>query len=166
MSAKASQRSERRVAAVVADQPPIPWSFRVKTVLGLQSVLRVMRAAKAAFGDDVEAIIIFMAVTCASVDAAMRDRELRLNPPVGPMPLNFYRLVSRRAIAASTGFPRETVRRKIAALIERDLLVADGVRVRIRRGLLDDDPVNLRFAQTVVREFTRTGERLQRISPA
>ena len=70
---------------------------------------------------------------------------------------------SRRAIAASTGLPRETVRRKIAALIETGDLQEDGSHVRIRQGLLDDER-HLDFARVLLQEFARTSVQLGRIA--
>jgi hypothetical protein len=143
---------------------PIPtWEFRRQAIVSIQALLRVVRAAMGAFGDDIQGIVILLAVASASVDASLRDAELTLNPPIGAMPLRHYRAVSRRAIAASTGLPRETVRRKIAMLIDQGLLVADGSRVRIPPGLLDEPRIN-EFAQTLLQEFIRTGERLERMS--
>jgi hypothetical protein len=150
------------VQAGGAEAALLTWEFRRQTIISVQSLLRVLRSAMGAFGDDLEAIVILLSVASASVDASLRDVELTLNPPRGVMPLRYFRAISRRAIAASTGLPRETVRRKIAALIDQGLLVADGARVRIPPGLLDE-PRIFEFAQVLLLEFTRTGKRLQRM---
>lgn len=140
--------------------PPIPWDFRRKTIASSQALLRIMHKAVSTYGGDMDSVVIYLAVCCANVGGALRDVELAANPPPpGPMPQGLYRAVSRRAIAASTGLPRETVRRKIAVFIERGELVAEAGGVRIPDGLLEDRR-NFEFAQTLIQEFTRTGARL------
>jgi DNA-binding IclR family transcriptional regulator len=70
--------------------------------------------------------------------------------------------MSRSAIAATTGLPRETVRRQVAQMIEAGLLIEDprgGVTVMPgaiqNRGL---EPL----LETLVTEFSRTAEALLR----
>jgi hypothetical protein len=145
---------------------PIPWDFRWRTVVCSEALLRIFNAALDLFGDDLESTLIYLCVCCACVSGALRDPALIIEPPPsGLMPPEYYRPVSRRAIAASTGLPRETVRRKIAALVARGDLIATQGGVRIRYGLLDEDPRSFRFAEVLIREFSRTGPRLAAAAP-
>lgn len=145
------------------DPPPISWEFRRRTIACSLSLLRIMHEAISRYGADMDGVMIYLAVSCASVGGALSDLSLAANPPpAGPMPAKAFRGVSRRAIAASTGLPRETVRRKIAAFIERGELVAEGSRVRIPHLLLED-PRNLGFAKVMIQEFSRTAAQLGRI---
>ena len=143
-----------------ANPPPVPWAFRRKTYIASEALLRILHKAVDTYGGDVEGFIVYMSITCASVGGALRSPDNAANPP-GPMPDQMYRPVSRRAIAASTGLPRETVRRKVALFVERGLLVSDRAGVRIRRGLLEQ-PEHGAFAKTMVREFLRAAEDIQR----
>ena len=135
----------------------VPWEFRRQTILCSESLLRILRVALSTHGDDLESTIIYLAVICGTASGVVRDPILSAAPPPpGRLDPEQYGSVSRRQIAASTGLPRETVRRKIAALLERGDLVAAGARVRVRPGLLED-PRNAAFAQTLLREVARTG---------
>lgn len=146
------------------DPPQVAWEFRRKTIASSEALLRILHEASDTYGPDLDAFVIYLAVTCASVGGALGDRELAENPPPpGQMPERYYRAVSRRAIAASTGLPRETVRRKIAAFVKQGILTLDGAGVRIPAGVLEE-PRNFAFAQTLVHEFTRTGANLARMS--
>jgi DNA-binding transcriptional ArsR family regulator len=85
------------------------------------------------YGDDLDCALIMICVN----EATMRPFMENAGPdsPVLGMrapPEGIRGSISRRMIAEKTGIARETVRRKVAALIEAGLLVADaedGVRV-------------------------------------
>jgi hypothetical protein len=145
----------------------ITWELRRRSVLACEALSRILHKAVTTYGGDLEAFAIFLAVTCASLSAAARDSELNSNPPAPGRRLGaqHYRAVSRRAIAASTGLPRETVRRKIAALIDDGVLVAQGPYVRIPQDMLAYAH-HRDFAETLAAEFTRTAAQLARISAA
>lgn len=156
--------SSGRVPTVIVtqDSPPVAWAFRRQTLIASEALLRVMREALDTYDDDLESIIIYLAVSCACVGAAMRDPDLTATMPPGPMAARYFRPVSRRAIAASTGLPRETVRRKIAAFLARGDLEPHGSGVRIPGRLLED-PRHARFATAMIREFVKTGAALSPI---
>lgn len=134
----------------------VPWEFRRRTLTCTEALLRILHQALVTYDDDLESIVIYMAVTSASVGGALRNPLPCGAPPSSPMAPEKYRAVSRRAIAASTGLPRETVRRKIAEFVARGELVAEGGGVRIRPGVLREAR-NLEFAETLLREFARAG---------
>lgn len=138
----------------------VPWEFRRQAIVCSEALLRILRQALATHGDDLETTVIYLAIACGSASGVLRDPRLSAAPPPpGRLPPEQYGSVSRRQIAASTGLPRETVRRKIAALLERGDLVAVGSRLRVRPGLLEDSR-NAAFAQTLLREFARAGAQL------
>lgn len=121
----------------------------------LEGLLRVMRAAGDAYGHDYEAILIYWSVVVASVGRLLRSDDLiALIETGGPMPEEAHHPISARAIAEATGLPRETVRRKIAALVADGHLAQDRRGVRTRPGLLDQRG-NQAFIQTAVREIKR-----------
>jgi hypothetical protein len=129
------------------------------------SLLRVMHEAVRLYEADLEAFVIYMAVACSSVAGAMRDPELAFGAHNGPPPESAFRPVSRRAIAASTGLPRETVRRKIALMIERGYLVEEASGVRTRPGVLQERR-NSEFADRLIREIQRSAAELIRADRA
>ena len=139
------------------EPPPVSWEFRRQTLACSEALLRILHSALDTYGDDMESFVIYLAVCCANISGPLRDAQLAASPPPpGPMDSRFLRPVSRRAIAASTGLSRETVRRKIAAFLARGDLVVEGAGVRMRDQLLEE-PRHFEFAQTLMREFSRTG---------
>lgn len=142
----------------------VTWEFRRQSIVCSEALLRILAQALALHGDDLESTVIYLAIACGTVGGVMRDPRWAADPPpMGRLPPEQYGSVSRRQIAASTGLPRETVRRKIAALLARGDLVAVGRRVRVRSGVLEDSRT-FEFAQTLVREFARTGQQVVEIA--
>jgi hypothetical protein len=140
---------------------PVSWEFRRQAFVCSEALLRILRQARETHGDDLESTVIYLAIVCGAASGLLRDPQLAAAPPApGRLPPEQYGGVSRRQIAASTGLPRETVRRKIAALLERGEIVAVGARVRVRPGLLEDSR-NAAFAQTLLREFARAGAQVR-----
>jgi hypothetical protein len=146
-------------------QPAVAQARRVKATLACMSLLRVLHGVMLWYERDLEAFMIYMAVACASVGAAMRDPEVALRPNAGLPPEASFRPVSRRAIAASTGLPRETVRRKIAQLVEQGHLVEERRGVRTRPGVLQERR-NTDFAAMLIREIERSSTELARVDRA
>ncbi|HZL01258.1 MAG TPA: helix-turn-helix domain-containing protein, partial [Caulobacteraceae bacterium] len=90
-------------------------------------VVRYMREAAALFDGDYECAMIFLAVLETNGRLNIRlpafvdeYADVRVS-----IPARQARPISRQAVAASLGLSRETVRRKIAALIEKGVLAAD-----------------------------------------
>lgn len=91
----------------------------------LNFVLAQVDSARRLDGDDLVTTLVFIAVTQANVGHVDEDPALfglwgQLEEPV---PDELRRPVSGYATALALGLPRETVRRKINALVERGLLV-------------------------------------------
>ena len=137
-------------------------ALRVKTVAAAESLLRILRKAVDSYGDDLECFVIYLAIAMASTSWIMRRPDILAKvSPGGPVPDEYHRPVSRRAIAASTGLPRETVRRKIAQLVEQGFLVEAARGVRTRAGVFYERG-NLAFANDLIRELERAGAELAR----
>ncbi|HEX4696011.1 helix-turn-helix domain-containing protein [Sphingomonas sp.] len=71
-------------------------------------------------------LLIYVTVVTGNIQKLMRERNV---PPeftaTAVLPREWVVPMSRSAIAAATGLPRETVRRHIAQLIERGVLIED-----------------------------------------
>lgn len=121
-----------------------------------EGLLRIMRAAGDTYGHDYEAILIYWSVMVASVGRYLRsDDQIKLiESGGGPLPPEEHHPVSARAIAEATGLPRETVRRKIAALVANGHLAQDRRGVRTVPGILDQRG-NAQFLDVAVREIRR-----------
>ena len=143
-------------------QPPVvDQARRVKATLACMSLLRVLHEAVRWYDGDLEAFVIYMAVACASVGGAMRDPEVALATRDGPPAEVHFRPVSRRAVAASTGLARETVRRKIGQMVEAGYLVEERRGVRTRPGVLQERR-NSEFTTVLIREILRSSAELAR----
>ena len=127
----------------------------------LEGLLRVMRAAGDTYGHDYEAILIYWSVVVASVGRYLRNDDLiTLIEGGGPLPADEHHPISARAIAEATGLPRETVRRKIAALVEAGHLAQDTRGVRTTPGLLEQRN-NGQFVSTSAREIKRMAQAME-----
>ncbi len=136
---------------------------RLKSLVAVLAFSRMLHKAVDCFDGDLDACAILMAVGCASTSAVLREpRLLRDLDSPDPVPDVFHRPVSRRAIAASTGLPRETVRRKIAQLVEQGLLVEEREGVRTPSGVLSKGRL-FEFTSMLVRETTRASLELARL---
>lgn len=143
------------------DATDLTWNLRRRALVASESLLRIVHKAVELYDGDLEDFVIFLAVLCANVGAVLRDADFAASPPKGRVPARYYRGVSRRAIAASTGLPRETVRRRIASFIERGVLIQQGAYVRVPQGLLEKSN-HRQFAQAIVQEFTRASVQIAR----
>jgi len=86
-----------------------------------------MSEAAALFDHDLDCAMIFLAVLEGNGRQNIRSPAFRneyADVRVA-LPAETVRPMSRQSIAESLGFPRETVRRKIAALIEKGYLTED-----------------------------------------
>jgi hypothetical protein len=127
-----------------------------------EGLLRVMRAAGDTYGHDYEAILIYWSVIVASVGRYLRnDDQTKLIEGGGaPLPEEEHHPISARAIAEATGLPRETVRRKIAALVADGFLAQDSRGVRTIPGLLDQRG-NGPFMSLASREIKRMAQTME-----
>lgn len=150
----------------IYQHPSVDQAFRAKASFACLSLLRVMHEAIRCYEGDLEAFVIYVSVACASTGGAMRTPQFLAQPlDSPPLPDSYHRPVSRRAIAASTGLPRETVRRKIAQLVERGLLVQESRGVRTRSSILEER-LNVEFTWALIREIERGAADLARVERA
>jgi len=133
--------------------PDGPEQLRLYSYLMFTLVQRVDRLRREVYAGDLDLASISEAIALSAIEARMRDPQFR----------DAYRGVGRQAgiaaqrgvnalsVAAATGIPRETVRRKIKKL------VALGAIVEVKRGeyvmkpgFLQQDPVQERLTRALV----------------
>src|SRR3546814_626584 len=93
----------------------------------LTPVLELFAAARTAFDGDVERAVVLLEVALRTLqDPRLADVDLEtlLSGSLGP----YYPSLSTnmRSIADSSGIPKETVRRKVAALVADGLVLREG----------------------------------------
>jgi DNA-binding transcriptional ArsR family regulator len=108
-------------------------------------------------------LLIYVTVCVGNIQKLMRERNVPADYiATAVLPREWVVPMSRSAIAAATGLPRETVRRHVAQLIERGLLMEDPRGgVTIVPGAIQDrgyEPL----LEKLLTEFARTGEALLR----
>lgn len=107
--------------------------------------------------------LIFLTISVANVQRLMRERSIPAELcGVKPLPREWVVPISRNAIASATGLPRETVRRQVAKMIERGILVED-----VRGGVTPPPDIIASHGfepmlEGVLTEFARTMETLSR----
>jgi hypothetical protein len=97
-------------------------------------ILRCAESVSAAFDHDYEAAILFLTISNRNSEKVMSDPALRqkYGSYTTTFPDEHLLLINRMALARATGLPRETVRRKVARLIERGWVIElpGGLRAR------------------------------------
>ncbi|HEY0107351.1 MAG TPA: hypothetical protein VGB91_14820 [Rhizomicrobium sp.] len=97
-------------------------------------ILRSAESVSEAYDHDYEAAILFMTISNRNSQKAMNDPRLRelYGSYKTTIPPEHTLLISRMALARATGLPRETVRRKVAKLIEKGWVIEmpGGLRAR------------------------------------
>ncbi len=142
---------------------PIDRVYRRKALAACLGLARVLHKAVDCYDGELESFAIYLAVACASLSGAYRSAEVLARPlEAGPLPDAYHRPVSRRAIAASTGLPRETVRRRIAQLVSQGYLAEEPAGVRTTSGVLGQRR-NQEFTGALVGEIERVAAELARI---
>ncbi len=139
-----------------------PKNLRLKGIVVCEAVLRLMRLAVDLVDDDLECVVVYLAVIAASTSHLLRDPEnLALYSGDTPVPDDLRMGTTRRAIADSVGLPRETVRRKLAFLLEQGHIVERDGLVTTSGSVLDQRR-NLEFLLGALAEFDRTAIQLKR----
>lgn len=109
-------------------------------------------------------LLIYLTICVANVQRLMRERSIPDGfTATAILPREWVVPISRNAIASATGLPRETVRRQVAGMIKRGLLVEDE-----RGGVTPPPGVIVTFGlepllEPLLTEFARTAEQLLRI---
>ncbi len=132
------------------DAAVLPDNLRYKGLIVCEALSRLCRLITDNFDCDLECFACYLAVISANLGRYARAPEALDGPPPAEQRLP----VSRRAIAASVGLPRETVRRKLIELVEK------GHLQEVRGGLRAVAPVlehadNLRIVLGAIRTFER-----------
>jgi hypothetical protein len=139
---------------------PLPRGIQAANgLIVLEGLLRIARAAGDTYGHDYEAILIYWSVVVASVGRYLRNDDLIVTGG-RPLPEEEHHPVSARAIAEATGLPRETVRRKIAALVAEGYLAQDSRGVRTLPGLLEQRG-NAQVVAVATREIKRMAQAME-----
>jgi hypothetical protein len=104
-----------------------PARARAINAFAVEFAVRYMREAAHLFSNDYECAMIFLAVLEANGRHNVRQPFFReeFADVRESLPAEMARPVSRQAISESLGMARETVRRKIAALIGKGYLIED-----------------------------------------
>jgi hypothetical protein len=112
----------------------LPATLRPVLFCGSVLMLDLLRTYSKALALDAESIWILLYVTQQSMQPFLLDPDQARAWSAAPVVADEVRgWVSRRAVAEGTGLPRETVRRKMAALCRDGLLVEDEFgRIRVR----------------------------------
>jgi hypothetical protein len=133
MAKKTAPRPRRVPAAgLVPAELPDPGpsvrdhrSSRVIAHFVVEFILRSAESVAASFDYDYEEALIFLTISNRNSEKAMNDAKLRelYGSYTSTIPDEHVLVISRLALARATGLPRETVRRKVAKLIQRGLVV-------------------------------------------
>lgn len=97
-------------------------------------ILRSAEGVSRTYDHDYEAAVIFLTISNRNSEKAMTDPKLRelYGSYKTTVPPEHTLYISRMALARATGLPRETVRRKVAKLIEKGWVIEtkEGLRAR------------------------------------
>jgi len=139
-----------------------PRNIRLKGIVVCDGLLRLCRLATDIYGKDFDRFVVYLAVISAGASHFQRDPRLRaLYADDEALPSEMRPGISRRAIADSVGLPRETVRRKIAALIADGHVVEEEGLVKARAPAVEQGR-NLEFLLAALNVFGRTAAELRR----
>lgn len=138
---------------------------RVKAIAAVEVLLRIWRHAVDCFpDDDLETILVYLTVAAASTTRLLRDPSLLAELAGGVLPDFLHKPTSGRAVAEATGLARETVRRRIDALVASGRLARDSRGVRTISGSINHGQ-NLEFLRFLIYELTAASGRIGRFNP-
>ena len=130
---------------------------RLVNAFAVEFVVRYMHEAAKLFDADYESALIFLAILESNGRQNIRQPwfaqdygDVRLS-----VPTEMVRPISRQAIAESLCIPRETVRRKVAILVERGFLTEVQGGVITTRGVIGNEKflAAQRGVMSYVRQF-------------
>ena len=141
---------------------PIWSGERAKAVVAAEVLLRMLKHARDCFpDDDLETVVVYLSVLVASTGAYIRDHEFLEEMGTDPLPPSLQKFTRARAISDATGLPRETVRRKLKALVADGRLAEEDDGFRALGDNLSREG-NRAFARKLVRELAAAPGRLRR----
>ena len=146
----------------VPDRMAAQWRLAIFPLLNLFLTMHRSLSEHEAMGPSV--LMIYCTVCVGNIQKLMRERNVPADyVATAILPREWVVPMSRSAIAAATGLPRETVRRHVGQLIEQGLLIEDPRGgVTVVPGAIQDrgyEPL----LEKLLTEFTRTGESLLRL---
>lgn len=156
----------KREMAMGGDDIEVKPGERVRAVAAVEVLLRIWRQAVDCFPeDDLETILVYLTVAAASTTSHLRDPGLIADLDGAALPDALHKPTSGRAVAEATGLARETVRRRIDALVLSGRLVRDarGVRTVTNSMTLNR---NLEFLRFLVHELNAAPGRIGRFDRA
>jgi len=149
---------------VVTNPSKMAENWRVAMTALMNLFLTTHRTMAEASSIGPTELLIYVTVSVANVQKLMRERVIpECYAATDILPREWVVPISRNAIATASGLPRETVRRRVAAMIETGILIEDargGVTLPI--GVIKDrgyEPV----LEAMMTDFARTAEALLRI---
>lgn len=149
---------------VVTNPVKMAENWRVAMTALMNLFLTTQRTMTEASAIGPTELLIYVTVSVANVQKLMRERVIpECYAATDILPREWVVPISRNAIATASGLPRETVRRRVAAMIETGILIEDargGVTLPI--GVIKDrgfEPV----LEAMMTDFARTAEALLRI---
>ena len=149
---------------VVTNPVKMTENWRVAMTALMNLFLTTHRTMTGASSIGPTELLIYVTVSVANVQKLMRERVIpECYAATEILPREWVVPISRNAIATASGLPRETVRRRVAAMIETGILIEDargGVTLPI--GVIQDrgyEPV----LEAMMTDFARTAEALLRI---
>ncbi len=103
--------------------PRVRPGERVRAFRAVEALLRLQRIVRDYFpNEDMESVTVFLTVAAGSVSVVDRSEEAHEILTRQPLPAEWFRPISGRAVAASCSLPRETVRRRLDHLVEAGLI--------------------------------------------
>jgi hypothetical protein len=114
---------------------------RLVNAFAVEFVVRYMHEAANLFDADYECALIFLAILESNGRQNIRQPWFaeEFGDVRRSIPVEMVRPISRQAIAESLSIPRETVRRKVAYLIERGFLAEIPGGIMTARGVIGND---------------------------
>jgi hypothetical protein len=108
-------------------------------------------------------LLVYLTVSLANVQKAIRQPGA-LDGYTGTkvLPRSMIVPISRSAVSAATGLPRETVRRQIAQLVQSGMLVEEQGGVSLPMGAIADQGMEP-LLEPLLKDFARTAEQLLRM---
>jgi DNA-binding transcriptional ArsR family regulator len=141
----------------------LPIDTRPRAFAAVELLLDILHLARSVIDSDLESVLIYYSISEASMRPLVLGSDVPPDVKRDAEPPEEYRgVVSRVLIADRTGLSRETVRRKINALLKAGLLTEDSQgRVRTTRNL--GDPVIQKAVDDVFATVQRYDARLRQL---
>ena len=144
------------------DREDVAFDERARGIASIEILLRILRKASDRFqGDDLETVVILLTVASASTGRYLRDYGTLEALGTDPLPGHLHRPTSGRSIAESTGLPRETVRRRLNALVADGRLLKDERGFRTVSGQMTINR-NMEFVRFMTAELNTASQKLAR----